>query len=194
MREDGGTPGFLQCIRTALSIKLKDEMGIEQIAEREAELTKIIMDGFDNNDNVVMLEPQQRNRLSIVSFYMPKVHHNLVVKLLNDKFGIQTRGGCSCAGTYGHILLGVSIEESHVISDKINDGDLTDKPGWIRASLHPTSTNEEAEKIVDAVRQIADNYTVWKNEYTFNSHTGEFDSHTEKMNYFGLSNFDVLPL
>ena len=192
IREDGGTPGFLQCIRTALSIKLKDEMGIDNITKREEELTKIIMDGFEANESVVMLEPQQRHRLSIVSFYMPEIHHNLVVKLLNDKFGIQTRGGCLCAGTYGHILLGVSIEQSHKISDKINQGDLTDKPGWIRASLHPTSTDKEAELIVTAVQQIANNYKQWKDEYTFNIHSGEFEPDTEQVSYIGLSSFDAI--
>ena len=71
------------------------------------------------------------------------MHYNLAVQLLNDKFGIQVRGGCSCAGTYGHILLNVEKEQSCLITDKINSGDLTTKPGWVRMSIHPTMTNNE---------------------------------------------------
>jgi len=191
VREDGGTPGFLQCIKTALAIKLKEAMGVENIAKREKELTNIVMDGLDKNDKVTMLEPQQRNRISIISFYMPDIHHNLVVKLLNDRFGIQTRGGCSCAGTYGHILLGVSKEKSNIISDKINDGDLTDKPGWIRVSLHPTSTDAEAHYIVDAIQQLSVNYSDWQKDYQFDAHTGEFVANNDNTQYIGLDTFDV---
>jgi len=189
VREDGGTPGFLQCIKTALAIKLKEAMGTENIAMREKELTKIIMDGFDKNQQIVMLEPKQRERLCIISFYMEDIHHNLVVKLLNDKFGIQTRGGCSCAGTYGHILLGVSKEESHEISDKINHGDLTDKPGWIRVSLHPTTTNEEAHSIVNALEQISSDHVQFASEYDFDPHSGEFKSKFDETQFIRLKSF-----
>jgi len=192
VREDGGTPGFLQCIKTALAIKLKEAMGIENIAQREKELTKIIMDGLDKNDQVIMLEPKQRERISVVSFYMHDIHHNLAVKLLNDRFGIQTRGGCSCAGTYGHILLGVSKEKSNIISDKISDGDLTDKPGWIRVSLHPTTTDEEARLIVDAIDQIAKNHATWAKDYNFDPQTGEFRAANDNTQFIGLDEFDAV--
>jgi len=122
---------------------------------------------------------------------MPDIHHNLVVKLLNDRFGIQTRGGCSCAGTYGHILLGVSKEKSNIISDKINDGDLTDKPGWIRISLHPTTSDAEASYVVDAINQLANNHSEWSLEYEFNSHSGEFESEKDNTQFLGLDDFNV---
>jgi len=193
VREDGGTPGFLQCIRTALAIKLKEAMGVENIAQREKQLTKIIMDGFDNIENLTMLESSQRNRISVISFYMEGIHHNLIVKLLNDKFGIQTRGGCLCAGTYGHLLLGVSKEESHCISDKISHGDLTDKPGWVRVSLHPTTTDEEAHTIVSAVKQLAQNHQQWEQEYNFDTQTGEFEPQIENTKFISLNEFEVNP-
>ncbi len=79
----------------------------------------------------------------MVSFYIDDLHFNLGVKLLNDKFGIQTRGGCSCAGTYGHYLLNIDPGRSHHITDLIDKGDYSEKPGWIRVSLHPTMTDEE---------------------------------------------------
>ena len=74
----------------------------------------------------------------LYSFYIDNLHFNLAVQLLNDKYGIQVRGGCSCAGTYGHILLNVQPDQSCDITTKINEGNLTSKPGWVRMSIHPT--------------------------------------------------------
>jgi selenocysteine lyase/cysteine desulfurase len=89
------------------------------------------------------------------------------VKLLNDLYGIQVRGGCACAGTYGHILLEVSHELSDEITSRINQGDLSLKPGWVRWSLHPTTTNEEVELFIDALRDIVDNYEEYASDYTY---------------------------
>ena len=94
-REDGGTPGFLQVIRTALSIQLKEEMGIKNILDREHEITEYIFDSLGDIENINILAPQHQNRLGVISFYINDLHYNLGVKILNDKFGIQTRGGCS---------------------------------------------------------------------------------------------------
>ena len=138
VREDGGTPGFLQAIRGALAILLKEEMGVENIQNREHELVNRLMDGLTEIPEIQVLEPQQRKRVGFVSFYSLDVHYNLFVRLLNDLYGIQTRGGCSCAGTYGHILLNIDYDKSHEITDMIDGGDLSRKPGWVRVSIHPT--------------------------------------------------------
>ena len=97
-----------------------------------------------------------------------------MTKLLNDRFGIQVRGGCACAGTYGHILLNVSYEDSHNITNLINSGDLSQKPGWIRVSLHPTMRDDELDAIIDAVSQIQKNHKEWAKDYIYNRHTNEF--------------------
>jgi hypothetical protein len=93
---------------------------------------------------------------------------------LNDRFGIQVRGGCSCAGTYGHFLLNVDFILSKEITDKIDAGDLSMKPGWIRLSLHPTMTNDELLYILDAIRQTVENAKKWKNDYCYDTQTNEF--------------------
>ena len=174
-REDGGTPGFLQVIKAALAIQLKEKMGVKNILEREKELTEYIFSHLGNIDNINILAPQHQNRLGVISFYINDLHYNLGVKLLNDKFGIQTRGGCSCAGTYGHYLLHVDPETSHNIVCQISAGDLEQKPGWIRMSIHPTTANEEMMFVCNAIKELAENHLEWKRDYIYNTKTNEFE-------------------
>lgn len=174
VREDGGTPGFLQAIKTALIIDLKNQMGTKNIEKREDELLKIAFEEMPKVRGLHILADNVQKRLGVVSFYIDGMHYNMLVKLLNDKFGIQVRGGCACAGTYGHYLLDVSFEHSREITKKINTGDLSDKPGWVRISLHPTMTDSELYFFIDALKQIVQNIDSWKEEYLYNKHTNEF--------------------
>lgn len=175
IREDGGTPGFLQGIKAALAIRLKEEMGIGNLLEREHQLKERLMERFSEIPSLHILEPGQRQRVGFISFYVKGVHHNLIVRLLNDRFGVQTRGGCSCAGTYGHILLNINYDESKRITDMIDLGDLSEKPGWVRISLHPTMTDAEVEYIADSVEEIIQHHEQWKEDYRFNTHSGDFE-------------------
>lgn len=193
VREDGGTPGFIQTIKVALAIKLKDEMGVPNIHEREQELSKILINGIKEIQGLHILEQDITERLCIVSLYSMHIHYNLIVRLLNDRFGIQTRGGCSCAGTYGHILLNVDQEKSSTITSKIDQGDLSMKPGWVRISLHPTSTNEEAFFIVNALQQVVDNIETWSKDYKFDEKTADFVLRSSKTELMSIDDFNPLP-
>ncbi|MFZ2287773.1 MAG: aminotransferase class V-fold PLP-dependent enzyme [Bacteroidales bacterium] len=173
-REDGGTPGFLQVIRAALAIELKEMMGTENIRVRDEELVERAFEGLTAIDGLHILAPGIRKRLGAVSFYIDGLHYNLVVKLLSDRYGIQVRGGCACAGTYGHFLLDVTYDHSHRITEMINNGDLSEKPGWVRLSLHPTMTGEELETVIRALREIRENGSAWSADYTYNRRTNEF--------------------
>jgi selenocysteine lyase/cysteine desulfurase len=117
---------------------------------------------------------QNKNRLGVFSFYIDDLHFNLGVKLLNDKFGIQTRGGCSCAGTYGHYLLHISKEKSHSITDQIDHGHMEEKPGWIRMSIHPTMTNSEIDFIIDSLKELVANHQEWAKDYEYDTDSNEF--------------------
>jgi selenocysteine lyase/cysteine desulfurase len=174
VREDGGTPAFLQTIKIALAIKLKDEMGVENIQKREHEINKIVFDKLGNVPNIHLLASQHFDRLGVFSFYIDNLHFNLGVKILNDRFGIQTRGGCSCAGTYGHYLLHVDKNKSHELVDKIADGCLIDKPGWIRMSIHPTITDKEITFVCDSIVALAQNFTEWSKDYQYDDNSNEF--------------------
>jgi selenocysteine lyase/cysteine desulfurase len=173
-REDGGTPGFLQAIRAALAIQLKEKMGVENIRKREKELVSKAFSELEKIPTLHLLADNARERLGIISFYLEDLHFNLAVKLLNDLYGIQVRGGCACAGTYGHYLLDVSYDTSHEITTLISSGDLSKKPGWIRLSLHPTMTGAELEYILDAIKDIAKNHKKWSADYVYNRHLNEF--------------------
>jgi selenocysteine lyase/cysteine desulfurase len=190
VKEDGGTPGFLQGIKAALAISLKENMGIANIHQREQELIDIAFNELSTVPGLHILAPNIIERLGVFSFYIDNVHHNLFTSLLNDRFGIQVRGGCSCAGTYGHFLLNVDSRMSKEITDKIDAGDLSMKPGWVRLSLHPTMTNEELLFIANSIRQTVEKAEEWKKDYCYDRHTNEF-SHCSlsENNYSGYSDW-----
>lgn len=173
-REDGGTPGFLQVIKTALAIQLKEEMGVENIVAREHELVSYVFSKLNPIENIHILAGQHQDRFGVISFYIHDLHFNLGVKLLNDKFGIQTRGGCSCAGTYGHYLLHVDQEKSNYLTNKITEGELMEKPGWIRMSIHPTTTDAEIKYVCDAIISLAANHQEWGQDYFCKPRSNEF--------------------
>lgn len=173
-REDGGTPPFLQGIKAALAIKLKEEMGVDKMLAREKEQLEIIFDKLPHIPGVEILEGHNRHRLGVVSFLIQGTHFNLVVKLLNDKFGIQTRGGCACAGTYGHMLLHVDELQSYTILEEMHKGDLSCKPGWVRMSVHPVMTNEEIHYLLQAIQEVATHYHEWKKDYVYDPQKNEF--------------------
>lgn len=173
-REDGGTPGFLQAIRTSLAIKLKEKMGTDMIKKREDQLVRKTFMGFRSIKGLKILADNIEDRLPVFSFYLDNIHYNLVVKILSDRYGIQSRGGCACAGTYGHYLLQVKYDKSHEITERINSGDLSEKPGWIRMSLHPVMTDSELDYIISSVREISENISEWEKDYIYLKKRNEF--------------------
>ena len=177
-REDGGTPPFLQTIKTALCVKLKEEMGVENMLAREEEILHKLIPSLKAISGVNILAGNIENRLGVISFYIDGLHYNLAVKLMNDKFGIQSRGGCSCAGTYGHYLLNVSEEYSHGITNEIDKGILSNKPGWMRISIHPTMTDAEVDYMIDAMKKIAAHFKEWEADYVYDKFTNEYTHKT----------------
>lgn len=173
-REDAGTPGFLQAIRAALAVQLKEAMGVEAMGRRERLLVPVVLDGLEAVPGVHVLARGCRERLPIVSFYVEDLHYNLVVRLLNDRFGVQSRGGCSCAGTYGHYLLNVDPSRSKRITDRIDHGDLSEKPGWVRLSFHPTTTMADVQHCVRAVAEIVAHGREWAGDYAYSASTNEY--------------------
>ena len=178
-REDGGTPPFLQTIKAALAVKLKEDMGVERMRAREDEILAKLLPAMKSIQGLHLLAAHCEDRLGVLSFYIEHLHFNLVVRLLNDKFGIQTRGGCSCAGTYGHYLLNINQETSKSITDQIDLGGLSEKPGWIRISIHPIMTDREIDYIIEALRAVTQHGEQWSEDYVYDLKRNEFFHHLE---------------
>lgn len=176
VREDGGTPGFLQVIRTALALELKEKMGVKNIKNREKELLDVCFARLQKIPGLSILGDLKSDRIGCVSFVIEDIHYNLIVRLLNDRFGIQTRGGWSCASTYAHYLFNIDEKRSKAITNELLQKNQTNKPGWVRLSLHPITTNEELLFICDAIQQVALHYKKWQKDYEYNPATNEFEN------------------
>ena len=175
-REEGGTPAIVESIRAGLVVALKQAVGTGLIAEREEHLWRHVLRRWADAPQIEVLGNQRSRRLSIVSFRIRHgaqyLHHNFVVAVLNDLFGIQARGGCSCAGPYGHRLLAIGAARSHALREEIGHGCDGIKPGWARVNLNYFISPAQADYIAAAVELIAaDGYRLLP-AYRFDPHTG----------------------
>ncbi|MEW6223420.1 MAG: aminotransferase class V-fold PLP-dependent enzyme [Chloroflexota bacterium] len=175
-REEGGTPAIVESIRAGLVFQLKSAVGVEAIREREHDFVHRAMHRWEANPSIEILGSHQAERLSIVSFVVRHagryLHHNFVVALLNDLFGIQSRGGCSCAGPYGHRLLGIDLETSHEFEREIARGCEGIKPGWVRVNFNYFISEAVFEFILDAVDLVASEGWRLLPEYAFDAASG----------------------
>ena len=176
-REEAGTPAIIEAIRAGIVMQLKSAVGVETIRAHEADFVARAMAVWGANPAMEILGNRDAERLSIVSFtiHTPSgkyLHHNAAVAMLNDLFGIQSRGGCSCAGPYGHRLLGINIEESHEFSREVATGCEGIKPGWIRINFNYFISEAVFSYIVAAVNLIAEHGWRLLPDYEFNPASG----------------------
>jgi selenocysteine lyase/cysteine desulfurase len=175
-REEGGTPAIIESIRAGLVFQLKAAVGVDTIREHEHEFIRRAMARWSQNPGIQILGSPDAERLSIVSFTIRHdgryVHHNFVVALLNDLFGIQSRGGCSCAGPYGHRLLGIDIETSHEYEREVARGCEGIKPGWVRVNFNYFISEAVFQFLLDAVDLVATDGWRMLPDYRFEAATG----------------------
>jgi selenocysteine lyase/cysteine desulfurase len=178
-REEGGTPAIVESIRAGLVFQLKDAVGIEVIRAHEEHYLRRAVTAWQQEPNLEILGNLDAERLSIVSFVVRGdsgagryLHHNFVVALLNDLFGIQSRGGCSCAGPYGHRLLGIDLERSHEFDREIAGGCEGIKPGWVRVNFNYFISEPVFCYLVEAVRMVARHGGRLLTDYRFDPITG----------------------
>jgi selenocysteine lyase/cysteine desulfurase len=176
-REEGGTPAIIESIRAGLVFQLKDAVGVDTIRAVEADLLGRAMASWKRHPNIHMLGNPDAERLSIISFTVKRpggkyLHHNVVVAILNDLFGIQSRGGCSCAGPYGHRLLGIDLETSHEFEREIARGCEGIKPGWVRVNFNYFISEAVFQYIVQAVELVADQGWKLVPQYRFSLASG----------------------
>ncbi|MDH3402566.1 MAG: aminotransferase class V-fold PLP-dependent enzyme, partial [Acidobacteriota bacterium] len=175
-REEGGTPAIVGSIRAGLVFQLKQAVGSELIDAREHRFTRRALEVWGRNPDLRILGNPEVRRLPIVSFLVRHgggfLHHNYVVALLSDLFGIQTRGGCSCAGPYGHRLLGIDPETSREFECEILAGHEGVKPGWVRISFNYFLAEPVVEFLLRAVEWVAAHGWKLLPRYRFDSRTG----------------------
>lgn len=177
-REEGGTPDILGSIRCGLVFQLKEAVGHHEIQRRERDFTKRAIESWSRNDSLSILGNRDLWRLSIVSFVVGHqgryLHHNFVVALLNDLFGIQSRGGCSCAGPYGHRLLGIEPARSQIMLEQSLKGCEGLKPGWVRVNFNYFIDETTFDYIVEAVHFVAEHGWRFLPDYDFDMASGQW--------------------
>jgi selenocysteine lyase/cysteine desulfurase len=186
-REEAGTPDIVGAIRAGLVFQLKRAVGVEAIREREEDFIRRAVQRWRRNPAIEIVGDLDAPRLSIVSFVVRArgeargpggmgrwLHHNFVVAVLNDLFGIQARGGCSCAGPYGHRLLGIDLATSHAFDREIAVGCEGVKPGWVRVNFNYFITEAVFDYIVTAVDLVAAHATRLLDDYDVDPTTGRW--------------------
>ena len=176
-REEAGTPAIIESIRAGLVFDLKNAVGIETIEQHEGDFLRRAIAAWQASPAMQVLGNPEARRLSIVSFVIRRpggkyLHHNLVVSILNDLFGIQSRGGCSCAGPYGHRLLGIDLDRSREFEREIRGGCEGIKPGWVRVNFNYFLSEEVFRYIVSAVALVAEHGHKLTSLYRFDATTG----------------------
>jgi len=196
-REEGGTPAIIESIRAGLVFQLKDRVGVELIEQREETLVRRALKVWGKNVHMHILGNPDLPRLSIISFVIRRgkqnLHHDFVVAVLNDLFGIQSRGGCSCAGPYGHRLLHIDLDQSRAFEESIVQGCNGIKPGWVRVGFNYFFSDTLADYIIEAINLIADHGWKLLPQYTFDSETGIWRHHNALDDApMGLQDFDMM--
>ncbi len=158
-REEGGTPNVVGDIRVALALIVKEVIG-EEMQNRNAALTAKAFEAWGSDANLHLLAADRSERLPILSFVPldntgTRIDHNAFTRALSERYGIQARGGCSCAGPYVHALLDIDDGQSAHIRDDILQGPGASKPGFVRLNLSVLMSDETVDFILQSVAELA---------------------------------------
>ena len=182
-REESGTPAIVSVIRAGLAIDLKEMIGVDRLQSLENECVRAAATAWRGHPKIEILgpDPLQVPRLGILSLVLDnrQLHHNLAVRLLSDRYGIQVRGGCMCAGTYGHDLLDIDQATSQRIRDALDEGQAHIKPGWVRLSFGPAVSEEDLQVLIAAVPDIAENWRRYAVDYVLDPDTAEWQHRSQ---------------
>jgi selenocysteine lyase/cysteine desulfurase len=173
-RETGGTPPIVQSIQAGLAFDLKAAIGAARMERIEQDYLARALQEWSANPNLIVLGNTESKRLGVVSLIFKDVHHNLAASLFNDLYGIQVRGGCMCAGPYGHLLLHIDEEHSSEIRCRLDAGHIGEKPGWVRIGFSPTVSEEDFQAVLEAVEFISQRGKSYVDKYELSDETGEW--------------------
>lgn len=178
-REEAGTPNIIGDIRAALAFMIKDAVGAQRIASQEARFNAMALDGWADNPSLTLLGTDKAHRLPIFSFLIRDesghpVHQNLFTRMLSDIYGIQARGGCACAGPYGHQLLHIDRATSEALYDQVIAGQDLAKPGWVRLNFSYLMSDETVQYIIDSVNTLSRSAAQYATRYRLDAATGQY--------------------
>lgn len=171
-REEGGTPNILGDIRAGLAFQVRALLEPRRILEHELGLADHALARLAAHPRIRVLGQRRGQRLPIFSFNVEGLHHELVSTLLDHLFGVQARAGCSCAGPYGHRLLGIDRARSERYRRLIHAGFLGVKPGWVRVSVPYYASEADVEFLLAAVEAVADHGDAFLPLYRFSWRDG----------------------
>ena len=181
-REESGTPAIVSIIRGGLAFDLKNAMG-ERLQRLKDHCVATAVTAWRDHPKITILgpDPLSVHRLGILSIIIDdgELHHNLAVRLLNDLYGIQVRGGCMCAGTYGHDLLRIDQSQSKSIRNALDEGKIAEKPGWIRISFGPAVSSDDLDTLIKAVPHVAEHWRDYLDDYVLDPDTAEWRHRNE---------------
>ncbi|MFY9080564.1 aminotransferase class V-fold PLP-dependent enzyme [Aliarcobacter butzleri] len=141
-REDAGTPGILQLIRASLAYQLRNEISFDFIKKQKDKLKEFLINELKKIPNCVIYGNQEAQNIGIISFNIRGLSPYDLCNKISSQDGFQTRAGCSCAGPYGHDLLGI---------EKL---DRTNRPGWVRVSIHFSQTKDDIKNLVESIKKV----------------------------------------
>jgi selenocysteine lyase/cysteine desulfurase len=179
-REEAGTPNVIGDIRAALAFIVKDVVGTDEIARRDDHFNDMALRGWADNPHLTLLGTDNPHRLPIFSFLVrdgsgARVHQQLFTRMLSDIYGIQVRGGCACAGPYGHLLLDIDQATSEALYTKVvTEGQEVSKPGWVRLNFGYLMTDAKAQFIIDAVNELSRSTEAYAPLYQLDPGTGMY--------------------
>ncbi len=173
-RETGGTPPIVGSIQAGLSFDLKASIGAARMHRIEQDYLARALAEWSREGGIEILGNLEVGRLGVVSMIFRGLHHNYVVALLNDFFGLQVRGGCMCAGPYGHELLHIDADVSHRIRGLLEQGHCGVKPGWVRVGFSPVTTEREFQALLEGVRFVCREGRRHLDRYEMADETGEW--------------------
>lgn len=178
-REEAGTPNIIGDIRAGLAFLVKEAAGQDNIHALEVEYLAKATKRWQENPRLTLLGVDKAHRLPFFSFLVTDgqgqmVPPQLFTTLLSDVYGIQARGGCACAGPYGHRLLQINRKESEEIHAALEKGEMVDKPGWVRLNFSYLMEVATVNFIIDAVDRLAHEIEQWAGHYHYDPNRDVF--------------------
>jgi cysteine desulfurase/selenocysteine lyase len=177
-RDEAGSPNVVGAVALAAAIKALNKVGMETVAQHEADLTAYTLEQMATIDGLNIYgdtDPKSTtNRLGVIPFNVGDLSHFLVAAILGTEWGIGVRHGCFCAHPYLTHLMGFSDVELAEVTANILGHDRREMPGLVRVSFGMYNTVEEVDVLIKALTEIVQGKIA--GQYEQDVHSGEYSA------------------